>query len=149
MRDSLEFPTVDFTSLSLKDQQSYLHDFSQFIWEWYNDNKRLFDWRETSDPYRILLSELMLQQTQTERVVSKYNEFLTLWPTFEDMAQSTLTDVLFAWKGLGYNRRAMALRTIASKSESFGYTLPDDYQTLLTFPMIGEATAAAILSFSI
>ncbi|MHC1692062.1 MAG: DNA repair protein [Sphaerochaetaceae bacterium] len=124
-----------------------LDQFCAHIWAFYKDQGRSFPWRDTCDPYRILLSELMLQQTQTERVLPKYAEFLSIWPDFSSIARSPLLEILSRWKGLGYNRRALALRNIAMKSEAYGWTLPDDYATLLEFPMIGPATASAILSF--
>ncbi|MDC7245505.1 MAG: DNA repair protein [Sphaerochaetaceae bacterium] len=148
MRRDAGFVQLDFDTLSGEDSRSFLDEFSLFIRSWYAGNGRKFEWRETCDPYRILLSELMLQQTQTGRVLPKYRQFLSLWPTLEDMAASTLTDVLFAWKGLGYNRRAKALRDIARMSEPYGYTLPPDEKILRTFPMIGEATSAAIMAFA-
>lgn len=140
-------------SVSLKDldpqsQGQAVARLSDFVWSLYRREGRSFPWRETDDPYRILLSELMLQQTQTERVLPKYEQFLSLWPDFEAMASSSLLEVLSAWKGLGYNRRALALRTIAQKSVAYGWTLPNDYQALLEFPMIGPATAAAVMAFS-
>lgn len=140
-------------SVSLKDldrqsQGQALARLSDFVWALYRREGRSFPWRETDDPYRILLSELMLQQTQTERVLPKYEQFLSLWPDFEAMASSSLLEVLSAWKGLGYNRRALAVRTIAQKSAAYGWTLPNDYHALLEFPMIGPATAAAVMAFS-
>ena len=121
---------------------------SAHIWTFYEKHGRSFPWRETEDPYRILLSELMLQQTQTERVLPKYELFLENWPNFEVLAEATLREVLAAWKGLGYNRRALALRTIAQKSVDYGWTLPCDYEKLLELPMVGPATAAAIMAFA-
>lgn len=144
----MHFQTIDFNRLNKGEKRGFLHSFSTFIWDWYHHHKRDFVWRETQDAYHILLSELMLQQTQTGRVVPKYHLFLDTWPTLKDLAQSSLTDVLYAWKGLGYNRRAKALQQIAIKSAQFNYTLPNDESILLTFPMIGPATAAAIRSFA-
>jgi A/G-specific adenine glycosylase len=134
--------------LDQSSQQAALHLFSDHIWSYYRHEQRNFPWRETDDPYKILLSELMLQQTQTERVLPKYSLFLEQWPDFKAMAQASIAEVIAAWRGLGYNRRALALRTIAQQSESFGWTLPNDYDELLKLPMIGPATAAAICAFS-
>jgi A/G-specific adenine glycosylase len=135
------------SALSPDQLSRHLALFSQAVWTFYQQQPRCFPWRETSDPYAVLLSELMLQQTQTERVLPKYEEFLAVWPDFQAMAASSLLEVLARWKGLGYNRRALALRSIASATESFGWTLPEDYTRLLQFPMIGPSTAAAILAF--
>lgn len=148
MSEIEEFDSIDFSTLHEEDKLEFIESFSQFLWNWYAVHKREFVWRETSDPYHILLSEMMLQQTQTERVIPKYHLFLDTWPTLKDLSQSSLTDVLYAWKGLGYNRRAKALHQIAIKSEAYGYTLPKDEAILLSFPMIGPATAAAIRSFA-
>jgi len=139
---------VDFLSLSDTQKSHVLAEFSSFIWDYYAQHKRIFTWRDTSDPYKILLSELMLQQTQVERVEPKYELFLTLWPTLEDLASATLTEVLAAWKGLGYNRRALALHTIAQRSREWNYTLIADQSALMALPMVGEATSAALLSFA-
>jgi A/G-specific adenine glycosylase len=141
----------DPITLSVLDKSSRnaaLRMFSDALWDSYATLKRAFPWRETDDPYRILLSELMLQQTQTDRVLPKYQLFLAHWPSFREMAQTEISDVLLAWRGLGYNRRALALRTIARESERFGWTLPADYDQLIQMPMIGPATAAAILAFA-
>ena len=143
-----EFDCIDFNTLNEEDRVPFLLAFSEYIWQWYALHKREFVWRETHDPYHILLSELMLQQTQTERVVPKYNLFLDTWETLETLSKASLTDVLYAWKGLGYNRRAKALHTIASMSEQYDFTLPNDESLLLSFPMIGPATASAIRSFA-
>ena len=141
------FEPILLSSLSSEQRVSTLLLFSQAVWDFYRQHGRPFPWRETSDPYAVLLSELMLQQTQTQRVLPKYVEFLSVWPDFQSMAASSLLEVLTRWKGLGYNRRALALRTIASATETFGWTLPDDQAQLLQFPMIGSSTAAAILAF--
>lgn len=139
---------VDLNALDEHSRLVALKRFSDHIWSFYRVEGRQFPWRETMDPYHILLSELMLQQTQTERVLPKYRLFLEQWPDFQSMANSSLQDVLIAWRGLGYNRRALAIRTIAQKSESFGWTLPADKDRLLELPMVGPATAAAIMAFA-
>ena len=142
------FEPIELSTLGNPDRSEALCYFSDRIWRYYESNGRNFPWRDTTDPYRVLLSELMLQQTQTERVLPKYTLFLEKWPDFQSMAASDLTDVLSAWRGLGYNRRALAIRTIAQKSEAFGWTLPADYEKLLHFPMIGPATAGAVMAFA-
>jgi len=127
--------------------EASLHEFRSRILAFYELHGRRFIWRETTDPYRILLSEVMLQQTQTSRVLPKYELFLTLWPTFADLAAGSLDALLYHWKGLGYNRRALNLRKSAKMTESWGWTIPDDPALIATLPGVGKATAAALLAF--
>lgn len=148
MSDLLLLDPVSIDELDPRGRADCLALFSEHVWSIFRTHGRSFPWRDTDDPYRILLSELMLQQTQTERVLPKYHLFLEMWPDFRSLASARLLDVLAAWSGLGYNRRALALRTIAQKSEAYGWTLPDDPELLLQLPMIGPATCAAILSFA-
>jgi A/G-specific adenine glycosylase len=149
----------DFPNLSTEEAAYYLKPtfsqtsegyeaFIRTILGFYEAHGRRFDWRETSDPYRILLSEVMLQQTQTIRVIPKYVLFLSLWPTFKDLSQAPLDQLLFHWKGLGYNRRALNLRKSAMVSERWGWTLPKEQDELRSLPGVGKATAAAIGAFS-
>ena len=137
-----------FNSMTPIEQDCALGAFSDFIWLFYGAQKRNFPWRDTKDPYNILLSEMMLQQTQTSRVLPKYLLFIETWPNFQALSNAPLTDILKYWQGLGYNRRALALSEIAKKSEAFGWTLPPDQQKLQTLPMVGPATSAAILAFA-
>jgi A/G-specific adenine glycosylase len=123
--------------------------FREIIYSHYSVSGRSFPWRETSDPYHILLSEMMLQQTQTFRALPKYEEFLQRWPTLEALSRASLTDVLSCWKGLGYNRRALALKKIAEIStRTYGGSLPVDQKELRALPMVGPATSAALLAFA-
>jgi A/G-specific adenine glycosylase len=106
-------------------------------------------WRHTDDSYRILVSEIMLQQTQVERVALKYPAFISAFPDVAVLAQAPLAGVLAAWQGMGYNRRAVALKKCAEKMvDEFGGTLPRDPAILATFPGIGPATAASICAFA-
>jgi len=106
-------------------------------------------WRHTDDPYRILVSEIMLQQTQVGRVIEKYPEFLTTFPDFAALAQAPQSAVIAAWQGMGYNRRAISLKKCAEKVVSeYGGTLPRDPEVLATFPGIGPATASSICAFA-
>jgi A/G-specific adenine glycosylase len=123
--------------------------FHQIIYQYYSENARDLPWRLTRDPYRILVSEIMLQQTQVERVLVKYDEFIRAFPDFASLAHADLRAVLKVWKGLGYNRRALSLQTIAQRVVSeFGGFLPDSPTTLKTFPGIGPATAGALAAFA-
>jgi A/G-specific adenine glycosylase len=124
-------------------------EFKDIIYSHYKEHGRSFPWRQTKDPYRILLSEMMLQQTQTERVLPKYHEFLESFPTLHELADASLTDVLYLWKGLGYNRRALALKQIAmTVCSEYGGRLPETQQELLELPMVGPATSAALMAFA-
>jgi A/G-specific adenine glycosylase len=106
-------------------------------------------WRRTRDPYAVLLSEVMLQQTQVARVEPKYAEWLGEFPTFDALAAAPLEPVLRAWQGLGYNRRAVALKRCAEAvAEQFDGTLPADEAQLRSLPGIGAATAAGVLAFA-
>lgn len=106
-------------------------------------------WRKNKDPYRVLVSELMLQQTQVARVVPKYKAFLKSFPTVSVLARASLADVLKAWQGLGYNRRAKFLHRLAQTVvQEYGGVLPQDEKVLRLLPGIGPATAAAIRAFA-
>jgi A/G-specific adenine glycosylase len=115
----------------------------------YRRHARGMPWRETRDPYRILVSEVMLQQTQVDRVRAKYDEFLAAFPDLAALACAPLDRVLAAWQGLGYNRRAVSLHRIARilEREHRGL-LPDDTAALVALPGIGAATAGAIRAFA-
>ncbi|HKK66429.1 MAG TPA: A/G-specific adenine glycosylase [Clostridia bacterium] len=122
--------------------------FQQRIWNYYHEYGRPFPWRDTKDPYQILVSELMLQQTQTERVLKKYQPFLERFPGYAELATAPLAEVLSLWQGLGYNRRALGLKRIAELVHyNHADILPDDPDILLSFPMIGPATAGSLQAF--
>jgi A/G-specific adenine glycosylase len=110
---------------------------------WYRRERRDLPWRRTRDPYRILVSEAMLQQTQVARVVPRYAAWVERWPTAEALAAAPLADVLRAWVGLGYNRRAVRLHEAAREVAANGW--PDRLEDL---PGVGPYTAAAIGSFA-
>ncbi len=126
-----------------------LQEFKSSVYSYYRDNKRSFPWRETTDPYKILVSELMLQQTQTDRVVPKYLAFLEQFPTAEHLAKASLTEVLQQWQGLGYNRRALYLKKLSEVVVSrFDGTIPTTAEELDALPGIGYATACAIITYA-
>ncbi|HAZ28584.1 MAG TPA: endonuclease III [Candidatus Magasanikbacteria bacterium] len=121
----------------------------QDVFSWYKKNKRDLPWRKTHDPYHILISELMLQQTQVERVMPKYELFLSQFPTVAHLAGARASDVIKAWKGLGYNRRALYARQTAQMVRTQnGGVFPETLEELKRFPGIGEYTARALLSFA-
>jgi A/G-specific adenine glycosylase len=123
--------------------------FRNLIKTHYRRAGRSFPWRETRDPYAIPVSEIMLQQTQTERVLKKYPPFIKALPSFESLAAAGMKDVLALWQGLGYNRRAKALREIALKvCGEFGGVLPDEPEVLLTLPGVGTGTAGSLAAFA-
>ena len=106
-------------------------------------------WRKTKNPYRILVSEIMLQQTQVERVIPKYQAFLKLFPTVQTLAAAPLGEVLVAWQGLGYNRRAKLLWQCAGVvARDLGGKWPRDYEGLIALPGVGPYTASAVLAFA-
>jgi len=110
---------------------------------------RPLPWRATRDPWAVLVSEVMLQQTQASRVVEPYLEFLGRFPTAEACAAASAGTVLAAWGGLGYNRRALALHRAATGiTERFGGTVPDDAALLRSLPGVGVYTAGAVLAFA-
>ncbi len=116
---------------------------------WYKKNKRDLPWRNTTDPYKIMLSEIMLQQTQVPRVIEKYNLFLQNFPTVEDLAATSTTNVLTLWSGLGYNRRALNLHKAAKMIvEVYDKKVPRAAEQLQTLAGIGNYTASAIQAFA-
>jgi len=126
-----------------------IHAFQDIIYAYYQNHGRRLPWRETNDPYHILVSEIMLQQTQVERVIEKYEEFIKAFPDFHSLAQAPLHTILEVWQGLGYNRRAIALKKIAEIVVStYGGMLPSRPEVLMTLPGIGRYTASAIATFA-
>jgi A/G-specific adenine glycosylase len=123
--------------------------FRRRLLTWYRANGRDLPWRRTDDPYHILVSEMMLQQTQVDRVLPKYHEWLARFPSLEALAGAPEADVTEAWRPLGYNIRPRRLQSIARESVSrYGGQLPSDEATLLSFKGIGAYTAGAIRSFA-
>jgi A/G-specific adenine glycosylase len=123
--------------------------FRRRLLQWYGRHGRALPWRETRDPYRVLVSEIMLQQTQVDRVLPKYAEWLDRYPTFEALADADESDVVRTWYPLGYNIRPRRLQAIARESVArFDGGLPDDEETLRSFKGIGAYTAGAVMSFA-
>ncbi|MBT8334156.1 MAG: A/G-specific adenine glycosylase, partial [Deltaproteobacteria bacterium] len=123
--------------------------FRSIIFHYYFTHQRIFSWRSHITPYRVVVSELMLQQTQTIRVAEKFEPFITAFPDFNSLARARFAEILTVWKGLGYNRRAKYLQDIAQMViQQYGGSLPDDPDTLRLFPGIGPATAASICAFA-
>jgi A/G-specific adenine glycosylase len=117
------------------------------ILSWYEHEARDLPWRRTRDPYSIMVSELMLQQTQVPRVIEKYLVWLELFPSVSILAKSAPSKVIQAWSGLGYNRRALYLQRAAQSLSELG-NFPQEYDQLIKLPGIGPYTAAAICSFA-
>jgi A/G-specific adenine glycosylase len=123
--------------------------FQKEVYDYYKRNGRALPWRKTRDPYHILLSELMLQQTQVGRVIEKYKEFLRRFSTIESVARAPLRDILEVWQGLGYNRRALALKRLAAIIvDDYGGKTPSDIEALKALPGVGAATAGAVCAFA-
>ena len=121
----------------------------QKVLRWFDSHARSFPWRTHRDPYATMVAEVMLQQTQTGRVAPTYTEFLTRFPTVSSLAHAPAMDVIRAWKGLGYNRRAVNLQRAAQTIEhEHGGEVPSDPQTLRKLPGLGDYTANAIACFA-
>ncbi|MBC7581578.1 A/G-specific adenine glycosylase [Aeromicrobium sp.] len=132
-----------------------IHDFQAVVWQNYHESGRHdLPWRQPEpagefSPYKILVSELMLQQTQVARVIPKFEQFMELFPTVEELANSSLAAVLTAWSGLGYNRRAKFLHQAAKMiSRQFGGIFPEDLPGLTLLPGVGKNTAGAITAYA-
>jgi A/G-specific adenine glycosylase len=134
---------------SLKLEYEQLTRIQSCLLQWYAAEHRDLPWRSTRDPYAILVSEMMLQQTQVQRVLPKYEQFLAAFPTLADLAAAPTANVISAWVPLGYNMRAVRLQSIARQAmKEFDGSLPDTIEELLTLKGIGRYTAGAIACFA-
>lgn len=122
--------------------------FRKMIYDHYQREERPLPWRKTRNPYRVLVSEIMLQQTQVGRVLDKYGLFINAFPDFAALAEAPISEILNAWQGLGYNRRAISLKKIAETVvQQYRGRLPLDPEVLITLPGIGKYSAYAICTF--
>lgn len=125
------------------------HDFCQLVWHKGEELYRDLPWRNTCDAYEVLVSEVMLQQTQVARVLERWQRFLRKFPTVDALAAASTADVVGEWQGMGYNRRALALKRCADECAArYGGRIPRDYDALLALPGIGPATAAGVRAFA-
>ncbi len=123
--------------------------FRRRLLDWYDAHGRELPWRDATDPYHILVSEVMLQQTQVDRVLPKYHEWLGKYPSLEALAEAPEEDVVRTWYPLGYNIRPRRLHSIAREAvATYGGELPSDADTLRSFKGIGPYTAGALMSFA-
>ncbi len=123
--------------------------FKACVWDYYHTHGRFFPWRHSEDPYLVLVSEMMLQQTQTYRVEPYFNKFISRFPDFVALKNASWAEVLASWQGLGYNRRAKYLHQIANIIVTdYHGVVPTDIELLDNLPGIGYATACAIYTFS-
>lgn len=123
--------------------------FREEVHDFYRAHSREMPWRSDPSPYNVLVSEIMLQQTQVPRVLKQFPEFISRFPDFETLAAASFSEVLAAWKGLGYNRRARALlQTAQTITTEMGGTLPSNPEVLASLPQIGHATACSIAAFA-
>ena len=133
--------------MALDGQQK--RQFQQRLSQWYRRYGRDLPWRRTTDPYAILVSEVMLQQTQVERVLEFYRRFLARFPTVAVLAAASVDDVLTAWQGLGYYRRARNLHLAAQQiMERHQGVFPDTFEEVAALPGVGRYTAGAVLCFA-
>ena len=138
--------TAAETTADLVDRTSIEQDRNEALLAWYRAERRDLPWRATSDPYAILVSEIMLQQTQASRVVPFYQRFMGRFPTPEELAKAPLSDVLTLWSGLGYNNRAQRLQQAAAHVAERGW--PRDVDGLEQLPGVGPYTARAVASIA-
>lgn len=129
--------------------RSQIEEFQAIVWDYYAHNARRMPWRDVPTPYHVLVSEIMLQQTQVNRVLPKFQAFIARFPDVASLAAAPLGDVLREWNGLGYNRRAKFLHQAAQAvAQEYEGTLPDQLDLLVKLPGIGKNTAGAVLAYA-
>ena len=124
---------------------SKISEFQDIIWDYYHDHRREMPWRENSNPYWVVVSEVMLQQTQVSRVSEKFPQFIDQFSSFKELAKASPASVITAWQGLGYNRRALNLQKLAQTIDG---DLPREPEELIKLPGIGPGTAGSIAAFA-
>lgn len=130
--------------------QEKQHLFQNELLDWFAKHARDLPWRRTRDPYKILLSELMLQQTQVDRVIDFFEKFLNRFPDFQSVAEAEETEILKYWEGLGYYNRARNLQKTAKEvQEKYGGKFPTNKEEVLSLPGIGDYTAGAVMTFAL
>ena len=126
-----------------------MREFQDAVWDYYSRHGRTMPWRTRHDPYSVIVSELMLQQTQVARVIPKFEQFMAKFPSIEDLARAPLSEVIVAWQGLGYNRRARFLHETAKIiTTDHGGIFPSTLIELVKLPGIGKNTAGALLAYA-
>ena len=135
--------THEFASASVRDKAQQI---SSQLLRWYDTHGRTLPWRQTRDPYKILVSEIMLQQTQVARVIDSYHAWLAQFPSWNALANATVESVIRAWSGLGYNRRALMLRRAAQHVVAHG--VPTSPEQWMRLPGVGPYTSAAVSVFA-
>lgn len=126
-----------------------MREFQETVWAYYAQHGRSMPWRNDHSPYSVLVSELMLQQTQVSRVIPKYESFMVSFPTIGSLADAPLNDILIAWQGLGYNRRAKYLHQAAQMVvREYDGQFPITLDGLMTLPGVGKNTAGAIMAYA-
>lgn len=129
--------------------ETQMREFQEAVWNYFRLHRRDMPWREDPTPYHVLVSEMMLQQTQVSRVLPKYHSFIERFPGVTELAKASLADVLREWSGLGYNRRAKFLHRAAQKAMTdFGGTIPSTHKALISLPGVGSNTAGAIRAYA-
>lgn len=150
VNENLMLFNTSSTSRDCKAMNRREQQFVKTVWEYYERHgRRSLPWRLTTNPYRILVSEIMLQQTQVDRVIPKYRAFLKAFPTIKKLSVASLGEVLILWQGLGYNRRAKMLHACAQKvvHECRG-RFPKTHSELMELPGVGHYTAGAVMAFA-
>lgn len=135
-----------------KPSPAALKKFQHTIWSHYEKHRRSFPWREHITPYRVVVSEIMLQQTQAPRAIPRFESFIARFPDWQTLAKASTADILSEWQGLGYNRRALYLKKIAetvmAKAEISSREIPRTAEELIQLPGIGPNTAGSVLAFA-